>query len=450
MKKIAIRLIVILLGISLSFFIILKSIVAQEVAATNSKDAEFQKSQAELNKEKHRKKVVSRFEVMEGLRGLTVKDISLALLDYSYHYLNDSGRRQPFVTVHCRIDISKFEKDAEKLREHLKSTGMRAPIEIQLPDTERTIIGLLDDVKGEFVTFAALPKSMKPLVQFANLRKNKPEYVILTLEPNENCTDCDLVNALSTAVFGFDEQNKTHFKILEVKTYRRVYPDEDIEKGIGYIEKSTVSWSDWINNEYRELIISTERELLDGKTDTKLEFKNKKEIYSWINDKELSLVERIVDGKSTMNRRGRRSSAGAEVILKDGELYEISGKEKGNKITSTNGKINSYLLSPDRRYVAYSMGVGYTDSVGLYEEGEEPGQVPVYHIVVMDLELKKILKEVKPPSEDNPFIYVDKWISNDELLLHDADGFAVSSSYIYNAGTNELRLADIEEQEMNL
>ena len=131
---------------------------------------------------------MSRFEVMEGLRGLNIEDISLTLLNYSYHYLNDSGRRQPFVTVQCRIDISKFEKDAEKLREHLKSTGRRAPVNIELPDSERTILGLIDDVKDEFVTLAALPKWVRPVVQFVELRKNKPEYMILTLEPAENCT----------------------------------------------------------------------------------------------------------------------------------------------------------------------------------------------------------------------------------------------------------------------
>ena len=100
--------------------------------------------------------------------------------------------------------------------------------------------------------------------------------MIFTIVPDENCTDCDMVKAFSTAVFSFNEKNKTYDKILDVKTYRRVDPEDDIEKGIGYINKSSVSWSDWVNNEYRELIVSTERELLDGKTDTKPEFKNKK------------------------------------------------------------------------------------------------------------------------------------------------------------------------------
>ena len=89
-----------------------------------------------------------------------------------------------------------------------------------------------------------------------------------------------------------------------------------------------------------------------------------------------------------MSRRGRPLSA-VELTLKDGELYEMSGNAGASKITSTNGKINSYLLSPDKRYVAYSIIVGYTNDAGLYEEGEKIPQVPVYHIVVMDLDLKR-------------------------------------------------------------
>ena len=98
-----------LLGISLSFIAISKSHLAQKADASNSKDAEFQKLQAELTKEKHKKKVLARFE-KEGLRGLTVEDISLTLLDYSYHILNDSGKPEPFVTVRCNINIGKFRK----------------------------------------------------------------------------------------------------------------------------------------------------------------------------------------------------------------------------------------------------------------------------------------------------------------------------------------------------
>jgi len=423
--------------------------------AENLSDATFHKLQDELRKEKHRKKVLSRFEEVEGLHGLTLEDISLTLLDYSYHTLNDSGKPEPFITVRCDIDISKFEKNAEKLRENLRSTGRQAPVHIQLPDSERTIFGMLDNAKDEFITLASLPNWLKAVVQFVELRKNRPEYIILTLEPADNCTKCDLIESLSTVVFGFDEQSKTYSEVLDVKTYRAVHAQDSPSAESVYIDKASVSWSDWIENEYRELIISTDREIKGANENATATFKNKREIYSWVNDKELILVERIIDGKSTISRRIRPLST-VEVTLKDGELYEISGKVGyrsellalsliGNQITFTGGKIDSFILSPDKHYVAYSVIVGYTDDAGDYESDEMIPQVPLYHIVVMDLDLKKELKVIKPPIEQEPFIIADRWISTDELLLHDADGLVVCWQYIYSAGTNELRRADIHE-----
>ncbi len=434
---------VVLIGLSLGAIYV----VMARYSGTTASEKTFQELQDELNKEKHKKKVISRFEVKAGLSGLNIEDISLTLLDYSYHYLNDSGRRQPFVTVKCLIDIRKFEKDAEKLGEHLESTGMHAPVNIQLPDSERLILGLLDDEKDEFITLAALPRAVVPVIKFAELRKKQPEFMIITLEPDETCTKCDQYDALNTTVFGFDRRNKSFYKALEVKTYRSVDVQDDLSAGSGYKDKASVSWSDWINDEYRELIISTEREI-QGQEDgsqNKAAFRNTKEIYGWINDKELVLIERIVDGQSIINRRGSPLLSGLEVTLKGGELYETSKKGTSSKITSTNGKISSYLLSPDKRYVAYSVIVGSYEIVPLEGEGE---QRPVRHIMIMDLDQKKQLIEIKPQSESQPFIYADRWISTEELILTEADGFATGYRYIYHAGDNELRLA--EPEEMNL
>lgn len=416
----------------------------QAAQTANAVDTTFQKLQNELRKEKHKKKVLSRFEVVEGQRGLTLEDISLTLLDYSYHILNDSGRPEPFLTVQCDINISKFEKEAENIKTNLKSTGRRGNWDIRLPDSQRSIIGLIDNEKDEFITFASLPKSVKSTVKFAELRKKKPEYMIITMTPDESCTDCEQVNRLSTAVMGFDEKSKTYYSVLDIKTLRSVEPYDEGKIGSVY-DKSTVSWSDWINNEYRELIVSTEREIQDGKGDVKPGFRNKKEIYSWVNDKELSLVERIVDGKSIMNRRGRALSGGSEITLKNGELYEIIGEKAASKITSTGGKISSFLVSPDKHYVVYSIIVGNYKVVGIEGEGDNE---PVYNIVVMDLDNKKQLTEIKPQSKNEPFIHEDRWISKEELILYEADGFATGNRYIYHAGDNVLRLADPEEMHL--
>lgn len=437
------RILVSLLIIGLSLSTIAAAKISNTVIAH---EKTFQELQNELNKEKHRKKVLSRFEMGEGLTGLTTDDISLVLIDYSYHFLNNSGKKQPFVTVECHIDISKFEQEAENLRAYLKSTGSRAPVNIELPDAKRIVVGLLDDEKNEFITIAAFPKSVKPIVAFAELRKNKPEYTILSLEPDKNCTDCEPTNALNTAIIGFDEKTKTYFKVFETNTYRQVDESSDLDTKRGYIDKATISWSDWVNNQYRELIISTVRIPMTPDDHSKPAFKNKKEIYSWVNDKDLALVERIVDGQITVNRQGSLQSPPLDVILQDGELYELRGKTIGNKITSTGEKIDHYLLSPDKHYVVYSIISGVIDITGDSDDAETE-QWAVHNLVVMDLILKKNLTEIKPMSEIEPFLYTDRWISNEELLFCDSDSIAIWSFYIYNTGSNTLRKIDFNELE---
>jgi len=424
-----------------------QSASVQAAQTGNAADPAFQKLQDDLRKDKYKKKVLSRFEVVEGQRGLALDDISLTLLDYSYHILNSSGKPEPFLTMRCNIDISRFEKEAEKLRKYLQSTGERGHINIALPDSERTIVGVIDNEKDELITFASVPKSVKLSVKFAELRRNKPEYMILVMDPENTSNGNEQLNAMGTSVMVFDEKSKVYSSVLDLKTYRRVDPHDDLENRSGYIDKSTVSWSDWINGEYRELIVSTDRKNLDGKAGARQAFRNKKDIYVRINAKELTLVEQIVDGKSTMSKRGAQVSPPREIKLKDGELYELNGKAAGAMITATGGKINSYIQSPDKRHVAYSVIVGYTADAGNYEKDEKVPQVPVYHIIVMDLGLKKQLTEIKPPSNSEPFIYAKRWTSNEELALYEADGIAVGRYYFYNVISNELRNGDLSDLE---
>lgn len=145
------------------------------------------------------------------------------------------------------------------------------------------------------------------------------------------------------------------------------------------------------------------------------------------------------EATTTRGGSGRVLSSGSEITLKDGELYEISGGKIGNQITSTGGKISPFfLLSPDKHYVAYSILVGIYNVVGLDDDVGELRDV--HHIVVMDLNHKKQLMEIKPQSETEPFLDEFSWISNDELLITESDGFATGKRYIYQASNNELRL----------
>ncbi len=140
-----------------------------------------------------------------------------------------------------------------------------------------------------------------------------------------------------------------------------------------------------------------------------------------------------------------KKRAGLDITLKDGELYKMGWIRVGSKITSTGGKISSYLVSPDKRYVAYSIIVGYREEAG-DDESAAIAQVPVHYIVVMDLKHRKQLTVIKPVSENEPYIHIDRWISREELLVYDADGIVVGREYIYNASTDQLRRADMQAQ----
>jgi hypothetical protein len=145
------------------------------------------------------------------------------------------------------------------------------------------------------------------------------------------------------------------------------------------------------------------------------------------------------------NEVGRSLSFGSDITLKDGELYEINGGIIGKQLTFTGGKIDGSLQSPNKRYVAYSLIVGYTDDVGEYEKNEKIPQVPVHHIIVMDLGLKLQLAEIKP-QDIEPFIEIMRWISNEELELYGSTGFSIDTFYFYNVVSNNLRTSHSEEE----
>ncbi len=268
-------------------------------------DKVFQKLQAELNKEKNRRKVFERLE-MAGQRGLTLGDISLTLLNYSYHETDDSGRPQAFITAKCHINISLYEKQAAEIRQ-------RSPhAMILLPDSEKIILGVFDDGKDELITLVDFPASMKPLVSFVKLRKDKPEFMLLSAAQDEDRdgllwpgADPIPLNELSTAIIGYDTTKKCYFIVKKIKTYNYVAADGP-DGSIAYVDKAEASWSDWINDKYREVIVTTKRKILSISGNEAAGFKNRKEVYTWINEKELSLVERIDDGKIKINRRLRQ------------------------------------------------------------------------------------------------------------------------------------------------
>lgn len=137
-----------------------------------------------------------------------------------------------------------------------------------------------------------------------------------------------------------------------------------------------------------------------------------------------------------------------ELILKNGDLYESTNHKKSvKKITNTHGKIDEFLMSKTKKYVAYSKIMKYEDEAGAWEEKDIIPKRPVYNIVVMDLSTKKIITEIPPQSPHDHFFYADAWVSDKYLLLHDSDSIAVSFFYVYDLTKNKISEIGYDEYE---
>lgn len=118
-------------------------------------------------------------------------------------------------------------------------------------------------------------------------------------------------------------------------------------------------------------------------------------------------------------------------FLKNGEVWisDLSGQQM-KQITSDSGKVDDFLFSPLLRYLAYAKVIGSADEPGLWDDTEKVSQRAVCSIIIIELETKRIIKEIMP-TEDT-WIYISKWLPEDRLLYYGSSGFDVSGFYIFN------------------
>ena len=118
-------------------------------------------------------------------------------------------------------------------------------------------------------------------------------------------------------------------------------------------------------------------------------------------------------------------------FLKYGEVWvsDFDG-QKIKQITSDSGKVDDFLFSPSLKYLAYAKIIGYTDEPGLWDDTEKVPQRAVCSILIMELETRKIIKEIMPT--EDIWIYISKWLPEEKLLYYSASGFDVSGFYAYD------------------
>lgn len=128
----------------------------------------------------------------------------------------------------------------------------------------------------------------------------------------------------------------------------------------------------------------------------------------------------------------------ADVVIEDGELYETHSEPKGkSQLTSTQGKIEKFVQSPSKNYVAFMKFDSYVDSLGLFEEEKSWPQVPLFHLGVMEVRSKKIVATLLPPA--GYFFSIEGWTQTDQLLINKLSGLAVDGYLVFDPKTKILR-----------
>ena len=130
-------------------------------------------------------------------------------------------------------------------------------------------------------------------------------------------------------------------------------------------------------------------------------------------------------------------------FLKEGEVWitDSRGLEK-EKITETDGKIESFLFSPGLNFLAYSKILEWVEEPGLWEEEEAP-QKAVCSIVIANADTQEMAKEIMPP--DDSWIYPAKWISDSTLLFYASSGFDVWGFFKHDLQQNKQIEIDYSE-----
>ena len=118
-------------------------------------------------------------------------------------------------------------------------------------------------------------------------------------------------------------------------------------------------------------------------------------------------------------------------FLKKGDIWISDTSSQNQKqITSDSGKVQDFQFSPLLKYLAYSRIISYVDEPGLWDDTGKVPQRAISSIVIMDLQTKKIIKEIMPV--EDTWIYISKWLPNNKLLYYSSSGFDVSGYYVYD------------------
>jgi len=120
-----------------------------------------------------------------------------------------------------------------------------------------------------------------------------------------------------------------------------------------------------------------------------------------------------------------------------GELFVLDSlTSKTEQLTFTRGKIDTFFLSPTRKYLVCLKLVGTAKEPGLWTSEDKAPDVPAYNIVVIEILKRRLVREIEPRTFDLTFT---KWISTSRFHFTEGDGFAVGEFYVYDAFRDTLQ-----------
>src|SRR5690554_3091681 len=133
-----------------------------------------------------------------------------------------------------------------------------------------------------------------------------------------------------------------------------------------------------------------------------------------------------------------------EIFLEDREIWIYDCDKRAlEKITETGGRIEELLVSPGFEYLVYTKIINYVDEPGIYENEEEIGQIPVYSIVIIQLNKFEEIIELEPP--EGCWIYPDKFLSDEKLFFYKSSAFEVAGFFEYDIKEEKLSELDYYE-----
>ena len=121
----------------------------------------------------------------------------------------------------------------------------------------------------------------------------------------------------------------------------------------------------------------------------------------------------------------------------NGEIYLVDSlASQITQLTFTGARIDTFFISPNRKYVACLKVVAIAKEPGEWGD-EEPPDARRYSILVVAIPKGAIIRELTTTDFN---LYFTKWISNSRFHYTTNDGFAVSEFYVYDAFRDSLQL----------